>query len=168
MPPTLPQTFLAYSVHLMERSEKTVDSCLARLSDEQILHRGGDYENSIANLLLHLAGNLRQWILHGVGGEPDVRERDAEFDLHPALPVPEIRERFRRTLEEARRTIAAVPDGRLLETTDPQPGGGWGQPTILEAIYRVVSHLEMHTGQIVLLTKQLTRSDLDLTLPRKR
>jgi uncharacterized damage-inducible protein DinB len=168
MPATIPETFRRYSIHIMERSEKTIDSCLARLTDEQVLHRNGDYENSIANLLLHVSGNIRQWIMHGIAGHPDVRTRDAEFDLHPSLPVAEIRERFRTTLAEARDVITSVPDDRLLVQINPQPGAGWDEPAILEAIYRVVSHIELHTGQITLLTKQLTRSDLDLTLPRKR
>jgi len=168
MPATIQETFRQYSILIMERSEKTIDACLARLTDAQILHRNGDHENSIANLLLHLSGNIRQWIMHGIAGHPDVRTRDAEFDLHPTLPVAEIRDRFRQTLAEAREVIATLPDDRLLETTNPQPGAGWGEPPVLGSIYRVVSHLELHTGQITLLTKQLTRTDLDLTLPRKR
>jgi uncharacterized damage-inducible protein DinB len=168
MPATIPQTFLAYSVELLAHSESTIDACLARLTPEQVLHRNGDHENSVANLLLHLSGNIRQWILHGIDNQPNVRERDEEFSLHPAAPIPEIRARFAATLAEARAVIAALPESRLLDRTDPQPGGGWGTPTVLEAVYRVVGHLELHTGQIVLLTKQLTRADLDLTIPRKR
>jgi uncharacterized damage-inducible protein DinB len=164
----LPGTFLTFSVHSMESSQRTIEACLARLTEPQMLHRGGDYENSIANLLLHLSGNLRQWILHGIDHQPNVRTRDEEFSLHPTTPVSEIRRHFAVTLAEARAVIAALPASRLLQITDPQPGGGWGNPTALEAIYRVVSHLELHTGQIILLTKQLTRADLDLSLPRKR
>jgi hypothetical protein len=51
---------------------------------------------------------------------------------------------------------------------DPQPGGGWGPMTILEAILRITGHLQLHQGQIILLTKQLAATDLDLSLPRKR
>jgi len=168
MPPTIPQTFLTYSNELITHSETIIDACLARLTDDQILHRNGDHENSIANLLLHLSGNIRQWILHGIDGQPNVRERDEEFSLHPNTPIPEIRARFAATLAEARAVIANLPESRLLDLTDPQPGGGWGSPTVLESIYRVVSHLELHAGQITLLTKQLTRADLDLSIPRKR
>jgi uncharacterized damage-inducible protein DinB len=168
MPATIASTFVAYSNELLTHSESTIDACLARLTPEQILHRNGDHENSIANLLLHLAGNIRQWILHGIDNQPNVRQRDEEFSLHPTTPIPQIRARFAATLAEARAVIAAPPESRLLDRTDPQPGGGWGTPTVLEAVYRVVGHLELHTGQIVLLTKQLTRADLDLTIPRKR
>jgi len=168
MPATIPQTFLTYSTELITHSETKINACLARLTEAQILHRNGDYENSIANLLLHLSGNIRQWIMHGVGDQPDVRTRDDEFSLTPTLSVPEIRQLFAATLNEAREVIAALPDDRLLTLTDPQPGGGWGAVTILQAIYRIVSHLELHAGQIILLTKQLTHTDLDLSIPRKR
>ena len=97
MPATIAQTFLAYSVELITHSESTIDACLGRLTDEQILHRNGDHENSIANLLLHLAGNIRQWILHGIDNQPNVRTRDAEFDLHPATPIAEVRARLAAT-----------------------------------------------------------------------
>jgi uncharacterized damage-inducible protein DinB len=168
MPATIPETFRQFSIELTLHSEATLNRCLDQLTESQILHRDGDHENSIANLLLHLAGNIRQWIMHGVDHQPNVRTRDEEFTLTPTTPIPEIRARFAATLVEARAIIAALPDARLLEITNPQPGAGWGSPTALEAIYRVVSHLELHTGQIILLTKQLLHRDLDLTLPRKR
>ena len=57
---------------------------------------------------------------------------------------------------------------RLLELIDPQPTGNLGPMTILEAIYPIVGHLQLHQGQIILLTKQLIGSDVDLSLPRKR
>jgi hypothetical protein len=64
--------------------------------------------------------------------------------------------------------IGSLAPERLLEMIDPQPSGSWGPMTILEAIYRIVSHLQLHQGQIILLTKQLAGTDLDLSLPRKR
>lgn len=98
---------LAFAVRFMERSERGINSCLDRLTPEQMLYRGGDNENSIANLLLHLAGNLRQWILHGIDGQPDVRTRDDEFSLTLQLPLDEIRARFAATLAEYRRPAAS-------------------------------------------------------------
>jgi hypothetical protein len=173
--PTNPvaDNFLAYAVKRLEFLQKTIASCLDKLAalpnpDDQINHRGGDYENSIANLLLHLEGNLRQWILHGIDDQPDVRQRDEEFTLTPAVQSTEARARFNATLDEATRVIAALPPERLLVIVDPQPTGTARHTTILEAIFKVVGHVEMHTGQIILLTKQLTASDLDLSMPRKR
>jgi len=130
--------------------------------------RGGDYENSVANLLMHLAGNMRQWILHGIDDQPDVRTRDAEFALVPMMESAEIRDRFDSTLAESARVIAALNPDRLLTVIDPQPDGTWRNATILEAIFKVVSHVDHHTGQIILLTKQMVAADLDLSMPRKR
>lgn len=168
MPDQISELFLAASVKRMQLSEDDINRCLDKLSDEQMWCRGGDHENSIANLLLHLEGNLRQWFLHGIGGQPDVRVRDEEFTLSPAQPCEEVRRCFAATLAECRSVIGSLPPARLLEMIDPQPKGGWGPMTILEAIYRIVSHLQMHQGQIILLAKQLTGADLDLSLPRKR
>ena len=69
--------FLEYAAKRLQQLEGQIQSCIAQLSEEQMWRRGGDHENSVANLLLHLEGNLRQWILHGIAGQPDVRERDA-------------------------------------------------------------------------------------------
>jgi uncharacterized damage-inducible protein DinB len=160
--------FLAYSVKRLQLSQGTIASCLDKLTDDQQWQRHGDYENSIANLLLHLEGNMRQWILHGIDNQPDVRQRDEEFTLTPSANPTDARARFNAALDEACRVIAALDPARLLEVIDPQPTGTWRHTTILEAIFKVAGHVEMHTGQIILLTKQLTASDLDLTTPRKR
>jgi uncharacterized damage-inducible protein DinB len=162
------EIFLAAAVKRMQLSEDDINRCLDKLSDEQMWHRGADHENSIANLLLHLEGNLRQWFLHGIDGQPDVRRRDDEFTLSPSQQCAEVRRCFAATLAECRKVIGALPPARLLETIDPQPGGGWGPMTILEAILRITGHLQLHQGQIILLTKQLAATDLDLSLPRKR
>jgi uncharacterized damage-inducible protein DinB len=160
--------FLAYAAKRLADLRHDIERCLERLSEEQIWHRGGEHENSIANLLLHLEGNLRQWILHGIDDQPDIRRRDDEFTLTPSTTASEARTRFTATLAEASRVIASVDPGRLLEVIDPQPTGTWRHTTILDAISKVVGHVEMHTGQIILLTKQMAAADLDLSMPRKR
>jgi hypothetical protein len=162
------KTFVAFVVKRMEMSERDILLCVDRLSEEQLWERGGDWENSIGNLLLHLEGNVRQWILHGVGGQPDVRERDAEFSLTAKSLKAEVVARFELTLAEARGVIGAISPERLLETIDPQPGGTWRHPTVLESVGQVSGHLQQHMGQIVMRTKQLLQGDLDLSIPRRR
>ena len=160
--------FLAYASTRLHQSQDSITACLDKLTDEQQWHRGGDHENSIANLLLHLEGNMRQWILHGIADQPDVRQRDEEFTLTTSTQPAEARARFNRTLDESASVIAALSPDRLLTVIDPQPNGTWRHTTILEAIFKVVGHVEMHTGQIILLTKQLAATDLNLSIPRKR
>jgi uncharacterized damage-inducible protein DinB len=130
--------------------------------------RGGEHENSVANLLQHLEGNLRQWILHGIAGHRDVRERDAEFTLTPVAAKAEAWARFSATLAESSTVIAGLDQERLLEVIDPQPESTWRHATILEAIFKVVGHVDHHAGQIIVLTKQIVAHDLDLSMPRKR
>ena len=168
MPLTIAQDFTTFSAHRMELSERDINACLDRLTEEQMLYRGGDNENSILNLLMHLEGNLRQWFLHGIDNQPDIRTRDAEFTLSPTRPIAEVRASVAATLAECRKVVAAVPESRLLEEINPQPGGTWGTVTVLEAIIQVVGHVQYHTGQIILLTKQFTHADLNLSMPRKR
>jgi uncharacterized damage-inducible protein DinB len=162
------QAFVAFAIKRMEMSERDILLCVEKLSEEQMWARGGDWENSVGNLLLHLEGNVRHWILHGVGGQPDVREREEEFSLTAASPKKEIVARFEMALAEARAVIVGLSAERLLETIDPQPNGTWRHPTVLEAVGQVSGHLQQHMGQIVMRTKQLVQGDLDLTMPRKR
>jgi len=160
--------FLDYAAKRLHQSQKSIAACLDKLTDDQQWHRNGDHENSIANLLLHLEGNMRQWILHGIADQPDIRQRDEEFTLIPSTNSADAAARFNRTLDESASVIAALSPDRLLTVIDPQPTGTWRHTTILEAIFKVVGHVEMHTGQIILLTKQLVATDLNLSMPRKR
>ena len=102
--------------------------------------------------------------MHGVGGAKDVRVRDAEFSAADGLSAAELMERFAATVSEATGIIASVPAERLVERITPQTH----EVSVLDAIYQVVGHVQQHVGQIILLTKQMTAKDLDLTMPRPR
>jgi uncharacterized damage-inducible protein DinB len=159
---------VTFAAKQMRKTEQDILRCVDQLSEEQVWARCGEWENSVGNLLLHLEGNMRQWILHGIGGQPDVRERDAEFALAAAVSAAEARAKFAATTEESCKVIEAVAPERLLEVIDPQPSGTWRHPTVLEAILLVEGHVRQHMGQIVMRTKQLVQGDLGLSMPRKR
>jgi uncharacterized damage-inducible protein DinB len=164
MDDAIARVFLDVSCRKLEMMTGHLMSCLGRLSDEQIWERHGAHENAVGNLVMHLCGNARQWVIHGVGGVEDVRVRDQEFSADGGATAAELMETFSKTMDEARGVIAAVPAERLTEIVHPQ-----GRTvTVLEAIYQVVTHVHQHVGQIILLTKQMTREDLDLTIPRPR
>ena len=141
-----------------------MEACLSRLTQEQIWERHGVHENAVGNLVLHLCGNMRQWVIAGVGGAVDVRVRDAEFSTDGGMNAGELMGRFAGTVAEAREVIASLPAERLTERITPQGR----DVSVLEAIYQVVGHVQPHVGQIILLTKQMTATDLDLTMPRPR
>src|SRR5947209_6855738 len=156
--------FLEYSCNKLEAMTKDLRTCLGKLSDAQIWERHGAHENAVGNLVLHLCGNMRQWVMHGIGGANDVRVRDAEFSADGGSTGVTLMEIFAGTVAEARGIIASLPAERLVERITPQ-----GRNTsVLGAIYQVVGHVQQHVGQIILLTKQMTRQDLDLTMPRPR
>ncbi len=157
-------SFVEVSCRSLDTMTGFVERCLLTLSEEQIWQREAAHENMVGNLLLHLCGNARQWVIHGVGGAEDVRSRDAEFHAEGGCSGAELAARFAETMAKTKEVIRAVTAERLMERIMPQ---GY-DVTVLEAVYHVVEHVHQHVGQIILLTKQMTARDLDLTLPRPR
>jgi uncharacterized damage-inducible protein DinB len=164
MPDTVASLFLAHSDQKLDQMTIFLNACLERLTEEQVWERHGAHENAVGNLVLHLCGNMRQWIMHGVGGAEDVRVRDAEFSRAEGMTARELSEHFTETVTKVRSVLASLPDTRLTERTRPQGR----DVSVLDAIYQVVGHVQQHVGQIILLTKQMTGKDLDLTMPRPR
>jgi uncharacterized damage-inducible protein DinB len=133
-----------------------IEKCLAVLTDEQVWWRGNEESNSIGNLLLHLSGNARQWIVSGLGGAADLRERQVEFDERSLISKEDLLKRLRDTLGEVDAVLAGFDPDKLLNPYQIQNS----DVTALEAVFHVVEHFSMHTGQIILLTKQLTARDM--------
>ena len=133
-----------------------IERCLEKLTDEQIWWRANEESNSIGNLILHLCGNARQWIICGVGSHPDNRNRDSEFERRDPIPRAELLTLLRSTLSEIQTTLETLDPTTLLEHRKIQGH----DVDILEAIFHVTEHFSMHTGQIIMLTKMLTSSDL--------
>jgi uncharacterized damage-inducible protein DinB len=134
-----------------------IERCVTLLTDEQIWWRANSASNSIGNLLLHLSGNVRQWIVVGLGGAVDERDRDAEFAQRDVIRRDELLARLRETLREADQTLANFDDERLLDQFTIQGI----ETSALAAIMHVVEHFSMHTGQIILLAKMFTEVDLE-------
>ncbi len=153
---TVETEFLTFSASELIELMGRIEACVQRLVPEQIWRRAGANQNAVGNLLLHLEGNVRQWILHGIGGQPDVRARDAEFAARSGAGAAELTARLRATVEEAAELLRALPAERLLERTATQ---GYDY-SVLGAIYHVVGHFTGHTYQIMYATKLFTGVDL--------
>jgi len=153
---TIESEFLNFSANKLTQLMGRIETCVAMLTPEQVWTRTSANQNAVGNLLLHLNGNVRQWILHGVGGQADLRDRDAEFAAGDGRGAQELLARLRATVEEAVALFHTLPPARLLEHIRPQGYEG----TVLAAIYHVVEHFAGHTFQIILLTKQFTGEDL--------
>lgn len=126
------------------------------LDEADLWWRPNDASNSIANLLLHLAGNIRQWIVSGVGGAPDQRERAAEFARRDGLRKEELQTAISRAVTDADAVLARTSPAGLAESRSIQGR----EVTVLEAIYHVVEHFSTHTGQIAYISKLRRGQDL--------
>ena len=135
-----------------------IESCLQKLTDEQVWWRPNSDSNSIGNLLLHLSGNARQWIVCGLGTEPDARKRQTEFDARDVIPRDQLLHKLTATIAEVDGVLASFDAARLLDEYRIQGT----TTTALDAIFHVTEHFSMHTGQIILITKQLTAQDLHI------
>ena len=142
---------------LLEEMWPRLCSCLDQLSEDQIWWRPNETSNSIGNLLLHLNGNVRQWLLKALAGQDSGRNRDAEFEEHRSIPVNDLRARLDATLHEVDALLAKAGPEELLRTVDIQV---YREVPVLEAIYHVVEHFSLHYGQILYITKMLSGADL--------
>jgi uncharacterized damage-inducible protein DinB len=158
--PDFVQQFLTQARHsLGEQHLPRILECLKRLPDEDIWWRPNSTSNSVGNLVLHLSGNVRQWIISGLGGEPDRRQRDKEFAEHGPLPRRALVTRLRGTVLEACKVLEGLGAQELERVYSIQ-----GFPvTGLEAVAHVVEHFAYHTGQIIFVAKLKLGQDLGFT-----
>jgi uncharacterized damage-inducible protein DinB len=126
-----------------------IERSVNKMTDEQIWWRANEESNSIGNLLLHLAGNVRQWIVSGIGGAPDNRFRQGEFDERNLISGEELLTNLRKTVEEACAVLENLTDDGLLEKRSIQGR----DTTVLAAVYHVAEHFAMHAGQIIFIAK---------------
>jgi uncharacterized damage-inducible protein DinB len=144
------QEFLDRSRHFLSVEYPTkIRRCLDALPSEALWRRSDDDSNSVGNLLLHLAGNVRQWIVSSVGGARDTRHRSEEFAAREGADVETLWRALRATLDEADAVIARLDTDALLARRVIQGR----DVSVLDAVYHVVEHFSLHTGQIILLTK---------------
>lgn len=158
--------FLADARHLLENEHLPhIVKCLRQLSEEQTWWRPNSESNSAGNLVLHLCGNVRQWIISGLGGAEDHRERDHEFSERGPIPRNVLIARLQKTVREACAVI-----GRISETSLSQKYEIQGfHVTKLAAIFHVVEHFAYHAGQIIFITKLKQDKDLKFTrLPKMK
>ena len=136
----------------LDNGLKKIKHCLEQLTDAQIWWRPAPSMNSIANLLLHLSGNVRQWIVAGVGGAADTRNRPQEFSERSPIPKQELLQQLESTLGAARQVLGQISSAELLQELRVQ---GF-EVTGVSAIFHSVAHFQGHVQEIV----NLTRSQL--------
>jgi len=153
---TLEQIFLKEAADKLAENLDRIETCVPKLPPGSLWARESENENAVANLLLHLDGNVRQWIVSGVGGAPDRRDRPSEFSARSGPDGPVLVANLRAAVHDAMRVIRTLPPARLTEAVSIQGD----DTTVLAAIFHVVEHFSGHTYQIILLTKRATHADL--------
>ena len=149
--------FLEFSQRkLLEQYWPRLRACAESLTDEQIWWRPNDASNSIGNLVLHLNGNVRQWLVDSFSRQDDKRDRPAEFAAEGGLSPSELLERLGATMQQASEVLARLTEADLLAPYDIQGYHVHG----LDAVYQVVEHFGLHYGQIAYITKQVRDTDL--------
>jgi Protein of unknown function (DUF1572) len=139
----------AAAAHELGSALDRIRHCAAQLTDEQVWRRSRPGLHSIGNLILHLCGNLRQWVVAGVGGASDVRNRPAEFAAQKPIPKEELLRRLEAVVEEAKRVLTGVEARQLAQ---PRRIQGF-DVTGVAAIFDSVPHFRGHTQEIVHMTR---------------
>ncbi|MGA3344579.1 MAG: DUF1572 family protein [Terracidiphilus sp.] len=149
--------FLDFSRHkLLKQYWPRLWGCVESLSESQVWWRPNEASNSIGNLILHLNGNVRQWLVDSFNHQEDRRDRPAEFAAEGGLAVSALLEKLNATMQDASEVLARLTEGDLLAPYEIQ---GY-HVTGLYAVYQVVEHFGMHYGQILYIAKNLSGKDL--------
>jgi uncharacterized damage-inducible protein DinB len=149
------QHFLELSTGRLEVLSSRIDDCLGRLTHDQLWWRADESQNAVANLILHLCGNVRQFTA-AIENRPDSRDRDREFASRLTATTGELRELLKTSVAAAMAALRSLPPARLMEVIRLQNN----DRQIMQAIYLMVAHFAEHTGQVIYATKLMTTQDL--------
>lgn len=140
---------------LFDESLPRLEKCLSELSEEEVWHRPNPNSNSVGNLVLHLNGNMRQWILSGLAGEADIRQRSEEFKEQGPIPKNKLLKDLKATLNRVAESLDEVKPEDLLEPHEVQVFRESG----LSILIHVIEHFSYHVGQITYYVKWLKNID---------
>ena len=148
--------FIEQCIYRMDENTKRVMTCLKELDDEDVWKSANDNSNSIGNLIFHLCGNIKQYIISALGVREDTRVRDEEFSTRSGHTKTELVNRLQGTVLQAIDTLKETDDDALIKIYSVQ---GF-QFSGVGIIIHVTEHYSYHTGQIAFWTKQLKNKDL--------
>jgi len=143
--------FRRHSTDCLQSYLRRIETCVGKLSDEQVWWRPNAAVNSVGNLLLHLQGNLSQWVLSGMGGARYERHRSQEFAARESVRKAELLDGLRAVVTSAAEVVSRLSDAELQSPRHIQGYDVDGVYVVLHA----VEHMGYHTGQIVHVTKEL-------------
>ena len=133
----------------LDSALQIIRHCVDQLSDDQLWWRPAESMNSVANLILHLCGNVRQWVVSGIGEAADVRERQKEFDQRNSALKAELMQQLESAVADAKVVLSDISVEALLRVRRVQGNDVTG----MQAIFHSVSHFRGHTQEIVHMTR---------------
>jgi uncharacterized damage-inducible protein DinB len=148
--------FIEQSLKSIDENTSKIKACMKQLDEKEIWFRHNEHVNSVGNIILHLCGNIRQYIISSLGGAPDIRERDLEFSTAGGFTNAELTEKWQDTMREAKTIIAQASPENLLSRRVVQGSEHSG----ISIIIHVTEHYSYHTGQIIFLTKLYKNIDM--------
>lgn len=126
-----------------------IQHCLAQLSDEQVWWRPNESMNSMGNLVLHICGNVRQWVVSGLGGAPDRRNRPQEFANRDQIPKTDLLSMLQEVADELHQTLEATDDDEFIRRRIVQAHDVSG----IEAVIHSVAHFRGHVQEMIHMTR---------------
>ncbi len=141
---------------LLEQYWPRLRTCVEPLTTEQVWWRPNEASNSVGNLILHLNGNVGQWLVASFNKLDDRRDRPTEFNAKEAVGVSGLIEKLGATMQQAAGVLARLTESDLLASYEIQGYTVRG----LDAVYQVVEHFGLHYGQILYIAKNLSGKDL--------
>ena len=148
--------FIEQSISRFEENTPKIEKCLAELTEDELWHRPNASSNSPGNIILHLCGNITQYVLSSLGDIEDKRERDKEFTSTRVLQKAELMDKLKTTVSAAVKIMRSLNDSDMLQKHSVQ---GFDLSAI-GIIIHVVEHYSYHTGQIIYWTKLIKDKDL--------
>lgn len=148
--------FIHEAISRFEENTPKIKKCFDELSEEEIWQRPNPSSNSIGNIVVHLCGNITQYILSSLGNVEDKRERDKEFSIRGGLNKKELYDKLKSTVDEAASVVQNMDRTDLLRKRSVQ---GY-ELSAIGIIIHVVEHYSYHTGQIIFWTKLLKDKDM--------
>lgn len=147
--------FVAQAREQLEAAVFGIRHCLDQLDDQQVWSRAGEKLNSVANLLLHLSGNLRQRFRSEIAGEPDARDRLLEFTERRAIPKTELQTRFEEAVAMADEVLAALSPAQLLEPRRTERASRLENRSVMGVALQTIAHLHGHAQEILYMTRAI-------------
>ena len=148
--------FVENTIYRMDENTRKIEACLGELNEDEIWKKPNKSSNSVGNQILHLCGNIRQYIIASLGHNEDTRTRDAEFTTTSGFDKNELMQMLATTLNEAKQIIKNASEAEMLRSRPVQAYEYTGLGNVLH----VLEHYSYHTGQIIFWVKQLKNKDL--------